>query len=135
MPSRYVPDVGDIVWINFKPQSGHEQARHRPAVVLSPKAYNHKAGLLVCVPGTQQIKGYPFKVVLSEAETTGAALTDQVKSLDWPSREAGRKGRATPGEWAEIKAKGSDIARFDLLFSVDAGASRAILVKRPVTPD
>ncbi|MDS4040111.1 MAG: endoribonuclease MazF [Candidatus Competibacter sp.] len=105
MPGRYVPDVGDIVWMNFTPQSGHEQAGRRPAVVLSPKTYNRKAGLLVCVPVTQQIKGYPFEVVLSGAGTTGAALADQVKSLDWQSREAERKGSATPGELADIKAR------------------------------
>ena len=105
MPGRYVPDVGDIVWMNFTPQSGHEQAGRRPAVVLSPKAYNRKAGLLVCVPVTHQIKGYPFEVVLSGAGTTGAALADQVKSLDWQSREAERKGSATPGELADIKAR------------------------------
>ena len=105
MPGRYAPDVGDIVWMNFTPQSGHEQAGRRPAVVLSPKAYNRKSGLLVCVPVTQQIKGYPFEVVLSGAGTTGAALADQVKSLDWSSREAERKGNATSSELAEIKAK------------------------------
>lgn len=105
MPGRYTPDVGDIVWMNFTPQSGHEQASRRPAVVLSPKAYNRKAGLLVCVPITQQIKGYPFEVALSGVGTTGAALADQFKSLDWQAREAERKGSATPGELAEIKAK------------------------------
>ena len=91
--------------MNFTPQSGHEQAGRRPAVVLSPRAYNRKAGLLVCVPVTQQIKGYPFEVVLSGAGTTGAALADQVKSLDWQSREAERKGSVTPGELADIKAR------------------------------
>lgn len=105
MPGRYVPDVGDIVWMNFTPQSGHEQAGRRPAVVLSPRAYNRKAGLLVCVPVTQQIKSYPFEVVLSGAGTTGAALADQVKSLDWQSREAERKGSVAPGELADIKAR------------------------------
>lgn len=105
MPGRYVPDVGDIVWLNFTPQSGHEQAGRRPAVVLSPKAYNLKSGLLVCVPITQQIKGYPFEVVLSGGGTAGAALADQVKSLDWQSREAERKGKATSNELVEIKTK------------------------------
>jgi mRNA interferase MazF len=105
MADPYVPDVGDIVWMNFTPQSGHEQAGRRPAVVLSPKEYNSRAGLLVCVPVTNQIKGYPFEVALSGAGASGAALADQLKSLDWESREAGRKGRATPAEMAEIKAK------------------------------
>lgn len=101
----YVPDEGDIVWLNFTPQSGHEQAGRRPAVVLSPKAYNQRSGLLVCVPVTHQIKGYPFEVVLSGHGATGAALADQVKSLDWKSRQAERKGVATLAELAEIKAK------------------------------
>lgn len=101
----YVPDEGDIVWMNFTPQSGHEQAGRRPAVVLSPKAYNQRAGLLVCVPITNQIKGYPFEVVLSGSGATGAALADQVKSLDWQTRQAERKGKATSVELAEIKAK------------------------------
>jgi len=105
MVASYVPDEGDIVWLNFTPQSGHEQAGRRPAVVLSPKAYNRRAGLIVCVPVTNQIKGYPFEVVLSGAGATGAALADQVKSLDWQARQAERKGTATMAELAEIRAK------------------------------
>ena len=101
----YVPDEGDIVWLNFTPQSGHEQAGRRPAVVLSPKAYNQRSGLLICVPITNQIKGYPFEVVLGGNGATGAALADQVKNLDWKSRQAERKGATTPVELAEIKAK------------------------------
>ena len=105
MSASYVPDEGDIVWMNFTPHSGHEQAGRRPAVVLSPEAYNSRSGLLVCVPITNQIKGYPFEVVLAGSGATGAALADQVKSLDWQSRQAERKGRATATEMAEIKAK------------------------------
>lgn len=74
-------------------------------MVLSPKAYNSRAGLLVCVPVTNQIKGYSFEVVLSGAGVTGAALADQAKSLDWRVRQAERKGTATPAEMAEIKSK------------------------------
>ena len=105
MAAPYVPDEADIIWVDFTPQSGHEQAGRRPAVVLSPKAYNSRAGLVVCVPVTNQIKGYPFEVVLSGAGATGAALADQVKSLDWQARQAERKGTATMVEMAEIKAK------------------------------
>ncbi len=105
MSAAYVPDEGDIVWMNFTPQSGHEQAGRRPAVVLSPKAYNNRAGLLVCVPITHQIKGYPFEVVLAGSGATGAALADQVKSLDWKSRQAERKGRTTAAEMVEIKSR------------------------------
>jgi mRNA interferase MazF len=114
MAAPYVPDVGDIVWLNFTPQSGHEQAGRRPAVVLSPKSYNLKSGLLVCVPITNQIKGYPFEVVLSGGGATGAALADQIKSLDWQTRQAERKGHATPGEISEIRAKIGALLMFNL---------------------
>lgn len=105
MAAAYVPDEADIVWLNFTPQSGHEQAGRRPAVVLSPKAYNRRTGLLICVPITNQVKGYPFEVVLSGSGATGAALADQVKSLDWKARQAERNGQATLIEISDIKAK------------------------------
>ncbi len=104
MPAPYVPDTGDIVWINFDPQAGHEQAKHRPAVVLSPASYNDRAGLLVCCPTTTKIKGYPFEVKLSGRHAS-VALADQVKSLDWRARKARKKGLATAGELEEIRAK------------------------------
>lgn len=105
MAATYVPDEADIVWLNFTPQSGHEQAGRRPAVVLSPKAYNSRAGLLVCVPVTNQIKGYPFEVALSGDGASGVALADQVKSFDWQTRQAERKGKVTAAEMMEIKSK------------------------------
>ena len=105
MPAPYIPEMGDIVWLNFTPQIGHEQAGRRPAVVLSPQAYNGKTGLLVCVPITSQIKGYPFEVLLSGDEVSGAALADQVKSLDWRSRQAQYKGKISTIEIQQIKAK------------------------------
>ena len=85
----YVSDRGDAVWLNFTPQAGHEQAGHRPALVLSPRSYNQKAGLALLCPITSQEKGYPFEVPLSEAdEVHGVVLADQVKSLDWRERDA-----------------------------------------------
>lgn len=104
MTKPYVPDAGDIVWVHFTPRAGHEQAGRRPAVVLSPKSYNAKAGLMVCMPVTNQIKGYPFEVVLSGTGASGAALADQVKSLDWQARQAELKGRATADEMNQISA-------------------------------
>lgn len=105
MPRRgYVPDAGDIVWIQFDPQAGHEQAGHRPALVISPAAYNGKTGLMVCCPMTTQVKGYPFEVVIAGARS-GAALADQVKSLDWVVRKASHKGKASQAEMAEVRAK------------------------------
>lgn len=102
--ARYVPDTGDIVWLQFDPQAGHEQAGHRPALVLSPAAYNGKTGLMLCCPMTTQIKGYPFEVLIA-GNPPSAALADQVKSLDWVVRKAKRKGKAAPEEMAEVRAK------------------------------
>lgn len=104
MPANFVPDAGDIVWISFDPQAGHEQAGHRPAVVLSPAAYNAKSGLLVCCPTTTRIKGYPFEVALS-GQPSSVALADQVKSLDWRKCKATGKGRVTPAELRAIRSK------------------------------
>jgi mRNA interferase MazF len=104
VPAGYVPDAGDIVWINFDPQAGHEQAKHRPAVVLSPASYNDRAGLLLCCPTTTKIKGYPFEVKLS-GRPSSVALADQVKSFDWRARKARKKDKVTAGELAEIRAK------------------------------
>lgn len=85
----YVPESGDIVWITFNSQAGHEQAGRRPAVVLSPTAYNEKVGLAIFCPITNQIKGYPFEVIIPDSlEISGAILSDQVKSLDWRARKA-----------------------------------------------
>ena len=85
----YVPRRGDVVWLTFNPQAGHEQAGRRPAVVLSPNAYNAKVGLALLCPITSQIKGYPFEVGLPPGLTVNRAiLADQVKSLDWQARTA-----------------------------------------------
>ena len=104
MVRSYVPDAGDIVWLSFDPQSGHEQAGQRPAVVLSPAAYNAKTSLMVCCPMTSQIKGYPFEVKIAGASPS-AVLADQVKSLDWRRRGAGREGMISAEELAEVRAK------------------------------
>ncbi len=95
MPKQYVPDQGDVVWLNFTPHAGHEQGGHRPALVLTPKDYNQRSGLLVCCPITTQVKGYPFEVVIQGSlEVTGVVLADQLKSLDWRARRAAYKGHA-----------------------------------------
>lgn len=91
MARQYVPDRGDIVWLQFNPQAGHEQAGHRPALVISPRAYNARVGLALFCPVTAQVKGYPFEVILpSGLEAQGAILSDQVKSLDWRERKVKR---------------------------------------------
>ena len=84
----YIPDRGDIVWLNFDPQSGHEQKGKRPALVLSPKDYNQKSSLAVFCPVTSKVKGYPFEVLLKGRKIKGAVLSDQVRSLDWSVRGA-----------------------------------------------
>ena len=86
---RYVPERGDAVWLDFNPQIGSEQAGRRPAVVLSPSAYNRKVGLDLLCPITNQVKGYPFEVPIPDGlPVTGVVLADQVKSLDWRRRNA-----------------------------------------------
>lgn len=89
MKPAKVPDRGDAVWIQFNPQSGHEQAGRRPALVLSPAAYNGKVGLAILCPITSQAKGYPFEVEITGTSSVhGVVLSDQVKSLDWRARQA-----------------------------------------------
>ena len=89
MAGRYVPNRGDAVWISFTPQTGHEQAGRRPALVISPRAYNRKVGLAIFCPISRQVKGYPFEVgIPSELEVSGVVLSDQIKSLDWRARKA-----------------------------------------------
>ncbi len=105
MPRRpYVPDAGDIIWIDFDPQAGDEQAGHRPAVVLSPASYNGRVDLLLCCPTTTKIKGYPFEVPLTGSPRS-AVLADQVNSMDWRRRNAQRKGHATDAELSMIRGK------------------------------
>ena len=104
MAGSYIPQAGDIVWLNFTPQTGHEQAGHRPALVLSPKSYNQKTSLMICCPITTQIKGYPFEVLIS-GDPGNVVLADQEKSLDWRSSKAKRKGAVSPDELAEVRAK------------------------------
>ena len=102
--ARYVPEAGDIVWLNFTPQAGHEQAGHRPALVLSPSSYNDKTSLMICCPLTTQIKNYPFEVLIAGSPAS-VALADQVKSFDWRIRKAIRKGATSAAELAEVRAK------------------------------
>lgn len=104
MVRRYVPEAGDIVWLHFDPQAGHEQAGHRPAIVVSPASYNGKTGLMLCCPMTTQIKGYPFEVMIA-GDRPCAVLSDQIKSLDWLVRKASLKGKVSPDELAQVRIK------------------------------
>jgi len=102
---RYVPDAGDVVWLQFDPQAGHEQAGHRPALVISPAKYNGRTGLMVCCPMTSQIKGHPFEVQSDVGGVASAILSDQVKSLDWKVRRARKKGVASAEVMVHVRAK------------------------------
>lgn len=102
----YVPDRGDIVWLTFEPEAGHEQAGRRPALVLSPGAYNGKVGLAILCPVTTRVKGYPFEVLLpAGGRLTGAILADQVKTLDWRARRAEFIAAAPAASVAEVLSK------------------------------
>ena len=82
----YIPERGDIVWLDFNPQLGHEQRGRRPALTLSFKAYNEKIGLALFCPITSKVKGYPFEVEIELKKIKGSVLGDQIKSLDWRER-------------------------------------------------
>lgn len=85
----YTPKRGDVIWLDFNPQAGHEQAGRRPALVLSPVSYNGRTGLALVCPITNQIKGYPFEVnIPSDLSVTGVVLADQIRSIDWQARKA-----------------------------------------------
>ena len=102
--TKYVPEAGDIVWLDFSPQAGHEQAGHRPALVLSPAAYNRQRGLLLCCPMTTKISHYPFEVPIA-GKRQGVVLADQIKSVDWRARRAQHKAAVSAEELAEVRAK------------------------------
>ena len=105
MPRATVPDAGEVVWLKFDPQAGHEQAGHRPALVVSPASYNGKTGLMVCCPMTTKIKGHPFEVVAQIDGVDCAVLSDQVKSLNWKVRQAKKKGVVSAEVMLHVRAK------------------------------
>lgn len=106
MTEEYVPDKGDLVWLEFMPQAGREQSGRRPALTLSPRSYNGVRGMALFCPITSNIKGYPFEVALpSDAEITGAVLCDQVRSLDWRARWATFAGRSSPRVIEDVTEK------------------------------
>ena len=103
---NYVPDQGDLVWLDFDPQAGHEQAGRRPALVLSPKSYNQATKLILCCPVTSRVKGYPFEVViLGSPKISGVVLSDQIRSLDWVARNAQFIDRVQTAVLSEVAMK------------------------------
>ena len=108
--AAYVPARGDIVWVTLNPQAGHEQAGRRPALVLSPRAYNGKVGLAIMCPVTSRVKRYPFEVAIpSGLPVAGAVLSDQVKSLDWRARKAELICPLSPLAREEVLGEGRDV--------------------------
>ncbi len=104
--SSYVPERGDIVWLTFDPQAGHEQSGRRPALVLSPVAYNRRASLALVCPITNQAKGYPFEVALpKDSPLSGVVLADHIKSADWAARRAQFAAKAPMELVEEVTAK------------------------------
>jgi mRNA interferase MazF len=102
----FVPDAGDLVWLDFDPQTGREQAGRRPALVLSPAAYNRAAGLVVACPVTSRVKGYPFEVRLPPGVgIEGVVLADHLKSADWRQRNARKIGRAPDAVLADVRIR------------------------------
>jgi mRNA interferase MazF len=106
MTKSYCPERGDVVWLEFMPQLGHEQSGRRPALTLSPASYNRKVGLAIFCPITNQVKGYPFEVLIPKGlKTSGAILSDQVKSLDWKARNASKICRISGDIMEEVLEK------------------------------
>ena len=101
----YVPSRGDLIWLNFSPQTGREQRGKRPAIVISPQNYNQKTNLAICCPITSQQKGYPFEVLIKSKKISGVVLADHLKSLDWKTRKAKFIEKARPKVIAECIEK------------------------------
>lgn len=103
---RYVPDAGDLVWLTFDPQPGHEQRGRRPALIVSPRAYNSKARLAIACPVTSLAKGYPFEVPLpADGRVTGVVLSDHVKNLDWDARRVEFAATAPGDVLADVRER------------------------------
>jgi mRNA interferase MazF len=103
--NNYIPDQGDIIWLNFNPRMGHEQKGKRPAIVISPKEYNEKVKLGLFCPITSQEKQYPFEVKIKNEKISGVVLSDQIKSLDWTKRNIEYIIKATEEEIKEVVEK------------------------------
>ncbi|MGK2906102.1 MAG: endoribonuclease MazF [Desulfuromonadales bacterium] len=105
MVMTFVPGRGDIVWLDFSPQAGREQAGRRLALVLSPKKYNKVTGLMICCPLTTKIKGYPFEVATRIGGKSGVALVDHVKNVDWRARNAQKESSVNHETLLDVLAK------------------------------
>lgn len=103
---EYVPDAGDLIWLDFTPQAGREQAGRRPAVVLSPRSYNEKTSLAVVCPVTSHAKGYPFEVAVPPGlRISGVILSDHLKNLDWRQRQAQKAGKISRSLLEQVRGR------------------------------
>ena len=102
---NYIPERGDIVWIDFSPHKGHEQAHRRPALVLSSKLYNQKTGMMIAVPITSKIKQYPFEIEIKTKKLNGAILVDQIRNLDWRARDTAFIEKSSPALITEARER------------------------------
>jgi mRNA interferase MazF len=102
--SRYVPRAGDIIWIDFNPQAGREQAKRRPALVVTDQTYNRASGLVIVCPLTSRRKPYPFALPTTVDQIEGAVLVDQVKSVDWAARKAAFHSKADPALLTKVRS-------------------------------
>ena len=103
---RYVPDAGDLVWLTFDPPAGREQRGRRPALILSPRAYNERTQLAIACPVTSHVKGYPFEVPVQDGgPIAGVILSDHVKSLDWQERRAEFAQKAAPAVLTDVRER------------------------------
>jgi mRNA interferase MazF len=105
MNQNYIPQAGDVVWLEFDPQVGYEQAGRRPALVLSPFTYNNKTNLIICCPITSKVKNYPFEVLTELNGKTCSILSDQIKSLDWKKRRAQKITQYSDEIMIDVRAK------------------------------
>jgi mRNA interferase MazF len=104
MVGRYIPGSGDIIWIDFDPQAGREQAKRRPALVITERSYNRASGLVVVCPLTSKKKPYPFALPVQVDKVEGAVLVDHLKSMDWAARRAAFHCKAESGLLANVRA-------------------------------
>jgi len=102
--TRYVPRAGDIVWVDFDPQAGREQAKRRPALVLTEQSYNKASGLVIVCPLTSRRKPYPFALPVTVDQVEGAVLVDHLKSMDWTARQATFHSKADPALLTKVRA-------------------------------
>lgn len=104
MVARYVPRAGDLIWLDFDPRAGREQAKQRPALVITDQSYNRASGHVVVCQLTSRRKPYPFALAVQVDKVEGAILVDHLKSLDWTVRNASFHSKADPALLAQVRA-------------------------------